>query len=104
MSYNVHLEDDAGNAVGSLDRNYTYNVGPMFMAALGSTPNDWDGLKAHVVAVFCKEIVREFIDDPQKYEGMNPANGWGDMVGARGFILDIYDACRKRPMATVRVC
>lgn len=104
MSYDVSLVDRDGRKVGSLDRNYTYNVACMFQEAVGSTPNDWSGMAAKEVALLCEKIAVEFITFPTKYAGMNPANGWGDSIGARGFILDIMDACRANPDAILEVC
>lgn len=107
MSYDVHLEADLGGSepvrVGHLDANYTWNVCPMFVAASGCSPNDWDGKPASEVRETCCQILAAFNADPATYRAMNPANGWGNFEGARNFIQKIADACELAPRATVRV-
>lgn len=104
MSYDVSLKDTAGHPVGNLDRNYTYNVSRMFSDVVGSTPNDWNGKPTPEVADLCERIVIAMVQEPKRFAAMNPANGWGDSIGARGFILDIMDACRAHPNAFLEVC
>lgn len=107
MGYDVSLKADLGGAepvaVGGLDANYTYNVAPMFSAAIGETPGGWDGVSAETVANRCDMILEAFAADPEKFRAMNPANGWGSFDGARSFITTIRDECRRAPRAIVQV-
>ncbi len=106
MSYDVWLEADLGGAepahLSILCENYTYNVAPMLHASCGSTPNDWDGIKARTVRSICYRILEEFDSDPAKYRLMEPVNGWGDFEGARSFITKIKGACETAPNAVFR--
>ena len=108
MSYDVWLEADLGGPepvpVGALDANYTYNVAPMFRAAIGETPNDRDKLSAETVGNRCEMILTAFSDDAAKFVAMNPPNGWGDFEGAKRFIVTIMDECQRAPRAIFRVC
>lgn len=104
MSYDVSLVIDAGGkepaALVVLDENYTWNVAPMFMESVGSTPNDWDGKSAFDVATICARILRDFELDPEKFQRLNPENGWGSFEGAKAFIAKIKIACEAAPKAT----
>lgn len=108
MSYDVWLAVDAGGdkllPLNILDANYTWNVAPMFMKAIGETPNAWDGKPATVVAERCTRILAAFDASPAAYEALNPSNGWGSLAGARAFIQNIKDACNEAPKAVVQVC
>lgn len=109
MSYDVHLEADLGGpepvTLNLLDRNYTWNVYPMFKRALGDDGfcNEWDGLPAHVAVERCNLTLAEFDAFPDTFRALNPSNGWGDFDGARAFIEAIRDACARAPNATLRV-
>lgn len=109
MGWDVHLEIDAGGTepvpLTILDRNYTWNVYPMFQAALGEDGfcNNWDGLSASVAAVRCSQILAALDADPPRFMALAPPNGWGDFGGARAFIEAIGNACAKAPLATLRV-
>lgn len=41
--------------------------------------------------------------DPQRFEALNPASGWGDYAGLVRFTSDYLAACEKHPESTVRV-
>jgi len=107
MSYDVWLTVDVGGTdpapLGVLDANYTCNVAPMFMKAIGETPTAWSGRPASEVSGQCSRILSAFDANPFEYERLNPDNGWGDFVGARAFIQTIKDACDAAPKAIVRV-
>lgn len=109
MSWDVHLEADLGGPaplrVGDLDANYTWNVHPMFQAAIGEEGfcNAWDGLSASVAVERCTRILAAFEAEPDRFIALNPANGWGDFDGARRFVQTIHDACAEAPHATLRV-
>ena len=108
MSWDVHLEADLGGPeplrVGDLDANYTWNVGPMFKAAVGEAGlNHLDGISAAEMREKCAAILAAFNANPEKFRALNPANGWGNFDGAREFIRTIHDACERAPKAIVRV-
>lgn len=108
MSYDVYLVADVGGPepvyLNLLDVNVTYNLTPMFIAAGGSSPRDWNDKPASEVREQCLAVLTAFNADQAKFEALNPANGWGDFNGARAFIQEVADACAKAPRATVRVC
>lgn len=102
MSYDVRLEDGEGKVIGDLDANYTYNVGHMFKKACGTSPLDWDGLEAWVVAARCQTIIDALEGDVAGYDAMNPENKWGSREGAVEFVRRIRDACQQHPTSIVR--
>jgi hypothetical protein len=108
MSYDVSLAVDCGGAelmpLAILDANYTWNVSPMFVEVVGSTPNGWDGKPASEVSELCGRILAAFATDPAKFRKLNPDNGWGSFEGAREFITKIKDACDAAPKAVFRCC
>ena len=107
MSYDVYLRGCYGcgdcpschAAESELDRNYTYNVGPMIHDACGSGPNEWHGKPANEVASIISKGLEKMRADPAKYEAMNPANGWGDFEGCKNFLGEIQDECQRYPKA-----
>jgi len=108
MSYDVHLDIDAGGpepvALAILDANMTWNLRPMFAECNnGDGPQEWDGKAAREVAEILMRTLAAFNADPAKFKAMNPANGWGDFDGARRFAMTVLDACHAAPNATVRV-
>lgn len=108
MSYDVSLVVDVGGKEPAtllvLNENYTWNVAPMFLVSVGSTPIDWDGKSAFDVATICARILYDFNADPEKFRRMNPNNGWGSFEGARDFITKIKLACEDAPKATFVCC
>lgn len=84
----------------------TYNLTPMFelfwplLAAVRS-----EGLKLKADDLYLP-VLNTFINmgmDPEKYEAMNPENGWGDFKGAKEFVEQLKEACEKWPEAVVLV-
>lgn len=41
--------------------------------------------------------------DPERFEALNPSNGWGSYHGLRQFVADYLVACKEYPSAEVSV-
>lgn len=108
MSWDVYLTVDTGSpepqCIGDA-WNCTYNVAPMFYAALPieSGLRGLDGMPAAAAADALCHAIRAMEDDPAKYRAMNPANGWGSYESALEFLRNIHDACVEHPKCSVRV-
>ena len=85
MSYYMHI--------GEEDFNITYNVSPMFYAAMPDR-----GIRCHygmtgADALFPLRRMREYMEDNrEELEAMNPASGWGDYDTALQFVTDLINA------------
>ena len=114
MSWDLYLD---GDCVG----NYTHNTNPMIRAA--SLPNeepitqpsiaaevlfrdkgtrglcwgDFDGSTGREVAEFARAVRNELEARPEKYEAMNPDNGWGSRSTLLDFIGRVIAACDECP-------
>ena len=83
--------------------DYTSNVSPMWMKALGFPLAELDGRTAcHVVGTVLQAVWRMY-DNSAEYEALAPANGWGDVDGAREYLRRLAEACAKHPRATIRI-
>jgi len=98
---------DADSDEERLETNYTYNVAPMFREAFGLSVdmgirglNGMTGVKSEPLLSAALEAMRA---DPEKYEAMNPANGWGDYHGAMKLLGKLAYWCRLHPDWTLRV-
>lgn len=84
--------------------NITHNVTPMWRAA-----GVYDALymsEGRVAGELLPDLERgreAMLDDPAKYQALNPLNGWGDYGGALDFLTDVIVACRAHPKSIVRV-
>ncbi len=108
MSYTVYLEVDLGgpepSCVEHEHLNYTYNVSPMFREALGGEGlNDLHGIEAGVAAQRLGHAIGQmaYPGNREKYEAMNPPNGWGDHQGAIRFLQRLRAICEAHPKARV---
>ena len=86
------------------ERNYTYNVSPMFYEAMGEGGiRQLDGL----TGAECLEILDSGIEamaaDPDKYRALNPPNGWGDYDSALQMLREMRAACVEYPEAGMRI-
>jgi hypothetical protein len=88
--------------------NITHNLVPMAKLA-GIYEALWRpeeiGIHAaqHLIPIL-EEGYRKLCDNPEEYEKLNPANGWGNYVGLRTFVRDYLEACRANPDAEVSAC
>lgn len=100
MSYDFQLSIGSGEdtmRVGNFEKNYTYNVSPMFYEAL---PGDdgmhgINGLSVSDALPRLDAGIASMKADPEKYRAMNPENGWGDYEGALECLEQLADACRE---------
>lgn len=104
MSLDVYLSVDGERVY---ERNITHNVNVMADAA-GCYMHLWrpdeigitkaieliDPLERGLVAL---------ISEPDKYEAMNPSNGWGSYGGLLAFVASYLSACKNYPNADVEV-
>lgn len=88
-------------------RNITHNLSAMADAAgiyealwrpeeIGVTTSD------QLVPLLEKGL-EKLLSDPDKFELLNPPNGWGSYEGLVEFVQKYLDACREYPDATVEV-
>ena len=107
MSYDVYMVVDTGGtepAYVTESRNYTYNVSPMFRAALGGKGlNDLQGLSGAEAAVKLTSALAFMVGHRDEMVALNPENGWGDYNGALRFLEGILEDCLKHPKAQVRI-
>ncbi len=96
---NTGVEDVEVKAVG----NYTYNVSPMYMDAMGKSISDFHGLTAEESIVILKEGIDKMQNNPEHYQKLNPENGWGSYDGALKFLHKIYVACVEHPKCKIEV-
>lgn len=88
-------------SVDSTTFNLTYNLSPMLHAA-GMPPwKDFLGLRAADAGRTWATVVAELRRDPQRYEAMNPENGWGSYEGAVEVLSALVQACERFPGATI---
>ncbi len=80
------------------DFNYTYNVSPMWYAAMRK-----DGIRAHYGMTGKQALVplrklRNYMEDHRtRLLKMNPPNGWGSYDGALAFVNDLIRASVRNP-------
>ncbi len=88
------------------ERNYTYNVSPMFYDALGELENgirSLNGMTGDEGRPHLERAIMRMTDDPEKYQAMNPKNGWGDYEGALTLLSDLLEWSADYPTATFDV-
>ena len=92
MSYDMHIADE--------DFNYTYNVAPMWYAAIPDA-----GIRTHYGMTGRQALrplrhIREYMEDHRDdLVKLNPDNGWGDYDGALQFVTDLIGASLRNPNA-----
>lgn len=90
------------------EANITHNLSTMAEAA-GIYECLWS--PGHAGVTKASQLIGPLTDglmrlqiDPERFEAMNPKNGWGDYDGLVRFVADYLEACKAYPDATVRVC
>lgn len=105
MSYDIWLTIDTGGpepATVADCGNMTSNVAPMWRLA-GADLANFDGKQAGECIDQLRMAVQDMQIHPQRYAPLNPANGWGDYRGCRGYLASLLAAFEKHPHATVVV-
>lgn len=105
MGYWLRLEVNAGgeHTVDVFEANFTRNITPMWYEALGKHLRDYHGTLAADAIEPLTAGIDVIESDRERFEAMNPANGWGDTAGALQLLRDLRDACRAHPATTIRV-
>jgi hypothetical protein len=104
LSWDVALCIDTGNGLAEVVDigNYTYNVSKMYSAA-GIIFSDLEGMNAGEASEYLIAGINEMKQDPDKFRGLNPPNGWGEYSSALKFLEEIAKACKKHPACTVKI-
>ena len=82
------------------DFNYTHNTNPM-LRVTGLEIYEVDGMKCGEFIDKVKAVVRDMEDNREKYDAMNPSNGWGSRESLLGVLREIIDSWSDYPSATV---
>ena len=81
--------------------NLTYNLSPMLKAAGMPAWSDMIGMKAAEAGIIWDKVVIALVTHPDKYEPMNPTNGWGSREQAIEVLGALVTACRANPRAKI---
>lgn len=106
MSYDVWLsaKDALGDWYTPYDvGNYTSNCARMWDDALGYRLADLHERRAGDGIEDLKCAVTRMRTAPERYEAMNPPNGWGDHKTATEYLERLYEGCRRHPDAKIQV-
>lgn len=80
--------------------NFTYNLGPMWRAALGKDDEgliEIEGMSGRDAALKIKPVFQELVAHPEKYELLNPKNGWGTYEGLIKALSALLLVCKENP-------
>jgi len=101
MSYNVKLKINTGidNVTVEDCGNYTYNCAEMFIKGnkKGLSLNELNGKSCEEAIEILQEVFDDMSNNVEKYEKLEPKNGWGDWEGFYDFVKDILVYCKKNP-------
>lgn len=109
MSYDIWLVIDTGAPEDDWPEvveigNYTSNVFPMWVKALGGVSlSEFHNAPCSEAAGPLAEAVKRMEADPAAYQAMNPPNGWGDYEGALTYLRRLAEACAKHPKCWIRI-
>lgn len=82
MSCSVWLEEIPGTEVASLYDGITYNLSAMFQEATGGLRfTDMGGRSGAECGRILRAALQRLVSDPERFEVLNPPNGWGDYDG-----------------------
>ena len=102
MSWDIRLTEEKLVEVEVADiGNYTWNVSPMYVDAMGVSLSYFDGKLAKDCVRLLAQGVANMVDDPDKYLAMEPDNGWGHYDGALRYLHNLLNACIENPNATI---
>lgn len=93
-----------GHSIG--EWNLTYNLSPMLWEAGFAGWQDVVGKVEPIptgksVVAAMEPVLAELRSDPEKYQAMNPPNGWGTYEIAVEVLADCIDSLREHPDAVV---
>jgi hypothetical protein len=109
MSYDFRMIVDAGGETPGIvfdDLNYTYNVSPMYYDAFDGNKgvNILQGKTGEECIPWLETAIKKFKADPEKYQKLNPKNGWGDYSGALRVLEELLMWCQEAPKANMDIC
>lgn len=105
MSYDISLLTDLGKGLvdtGAIHWNYTSNCSRMWKGA-GIPMTEFHGRKAADCLDELLEGITELEQNQEKYEAMNPENGWGAYETLLPALRRLYEAFEEAPLAIVNV-
>lgn len=105
MSYDISLMTDLGKGLvdtGAIHWNYTSNCSRMWKGA-GIPMTEFHGRKAADCLDELLEGITELEQNQEKYEAMNPENGWGAYETLLPALRRLYEAFEEAPLAIVNV-
>ena len=107
MSASIWLEIDTGGPE-PLDVycnvNVTYNLSPMLRAA-GLPPwESFKGAPASEAGGVFRSVAERLRAAPERFEALNPPNGWGTYEGAVEALEQLAEVCAAHPRARLAVC
>ena len=101
MSYDIYIHRN-GELILIIG-NYTSNVGAMYGAASDGAWHDetrvprYKDFPTREFLPIGRQIVTIMARDPERFESMDPENGWGDYDGALAYMVRIVTACEDFP-------
>lgn len=100
MSLGLFLKCDKCGESKSFDA--THNLIPMWRAAgVSEVLYESEGKLARDIIPALKAGVAAMKAEPQKFEALNPLNGWGDYDGALAFLERFLAACEAHPLLVI---
>lgn len=109
MSYDLWIEpaglceDEDNPLAGCLYWNYTSNCSPMWRAA-GADLAEFHGKTTDECVPILRSGIAELANNPEKYQAMNPENGWGSWESLVPRLAELLIALENHPGAVVKVC
>lgn len=82
--------------------NLTYNLSPMLYEA-GWEWHGQEGKTAETLLPLAESVLSNLKETPDKYQEMNPPNGWGNYDQAVEFMEKLVRACRAYPQSIVHL-
>lgn len=102
MSLDLYLEEMGWHDVWGA--NITHNVSPMWReAGVYDALYNSEGKACGDVLPILLAGHEKMCSDREKYEALNPSNGWGSYEAAIEFLRKTIDACCQHPSARFRV-
>jgi hypothetical protein len=103
----VAVIEPASERTEVFSRNITHNLGPMALEAdlydALWRPEEHDYTHARDLIEPLRRGLGMLLSDPERFQQLNPKNGWGDYDGLVDFTGAYLAACSQWPDAEVRV-